>query len=167
MLSRVVAAAMMVAAAMVACDADRGPASELSTARSEQEIGVTTHRVRNLATETATSATEKPVEGRVLELESSRDITVPLGNVFKVELLANAGTGFAWNATLPKDSVLQQVGEPLARPVDRGVMGGRVQWVFTFQPLRPGSCEVRFDLTRPWEKGVPSAKTASLLVTVR
>ena len=167
MLSRAVAATLLVVAAIAGCDADRGPATELSTARSEQEMGVTTHRVRNLATETATSATEKPVEGRVLELESSRDITVPRGNLFKVELLANAGTGHAWTATLPKDAVLQQVGEPEARPVDRGVMGGRVQWVFTFQPLRSGSCEVRFDLARPWEKGVASAKTATLLVTVQ
>ena len=160
-------AATLAIASLAACDAERGPSSELSTSRSQQEIGVTTHRVRTVAAETATSATDRPVEGRVLELESSTDITVPRSNLFKVELLSNAGTGYGWTATLPKDAPLEQVGEPEMRPVDRGVMGGRVQWVFTFQPLRAGSCEVRFDLARPWEKGVASAKTATLLVTVQ
>ena len=165
MLTRLALAAAV--AALVACDADSGPATELSSARSVQEQGVTTHRVRNLATETATSATERPVEGRVLELEGSRDITVPRANLFKVELIANAGTGMAWSAVLPKGAPLEQVGEPATRPIDRGVMGGRVQWQFTFRPVGEGRCDIVFNLGRPWETGVAPAKTATLHVTVQ
>lgn len=165
MLSRVAAA--IATLVLVACDADSGPATELSTARSEQEIGVTTHRVRNLATETATSATERPVEGRVLELEGSRDIVLPRGNLFKVELIANAGTGFAWTVDVPKVCPLEQVGEPVTRPIDRGVMGGRVQWQFTFRPVGEGSCNLVFNLLRPWEPGAAPSKTATLHVTVQ
>ena len=160
------AAAALVVAALAACDADTGPATELSSARSADEIGVTTTRVRNLATETATSATDRPIEGRVLELEGSRDVSVPRGNLFKVELLANAGTGMVWTAALPKVSPLEQVGEPVTRPVDRGVVGGRVQWQFTFRPIGPGSCDLVFNLARPWESGAAPAKTATLRVTV-
>jgi predicted secreted protein len=161
------AAAALVVAALAACDADSGPATELSSARSSEEIGVTTHRVRNLATETATSATERPVEGRVLEIEGSRDVVVPRGNLFRVELLANAGTGHAWRVEMPGVSPLEQVGEPVTRPVDRGVMGGRVQWQFTFRPVGSGSCDLVFNLVRPWESGVAPAKTATLHVTVQ
>lgn len=160
-------ASVLACAALAACDADGGPATELSTARSTDEAGVTTHRVRNLATETATSATERPVEGRVLELEGSRDISVPRGNLFKVELIANAGTGQAWTVVMPKVSPLEQVGEPITRPIDRGVMGGRVQWQFTFRPVGEGSCSLVFNLARPWEQGAAPAKTATLRVTVQ
>ena len=165
MLNRVAAAIAIMA--LAACDADSGPATELSSARSVEEVGVTTHRVRNLATETATSATEKPVEGRVLELEGSRDIVLPRGNLFKVELIASAGTGHAWTVDVPKLSPLEQVGEPSTRPIDRGVMGGRVQWQFTFRPVGEGSCSLVFNLVRPWEPGAVPAKTATLRVTVQ
>jgi len=152
--------------ALVACDADSGPATELASARSAQEAGVVTHRVRGIATETATSATNKPVEGRVLDLESSREVTVPMDQLFKVELVANSGTGFQWTCKMPPDCVLQQVGAPTTRPIDRGVMGGRVLWVFTFKPQRTGSSAITFNLLRPWETGLPAAKTSTLTVTV-
>ena len=161
------AAAVLLLALPAGCDFDRAPETQVSTARSEEEPGVTTHRVRTVATETATSATDRPVEGRALELESSSEITVPRSNVFKVELLSSAGTGFAWTAILPKGAPLEMVGEPVTTPVDRGVMGGRVQWVFTFQPTSAGGCEVRFELGRPWDKGTPAAKKATLKVTVQ
>jgi len=152
--------------ALASCDADRGPDTELASARSSNEMGVTTHRVLSLATETATSATDKPVEGRVLGLESTREVDVPLGNIFRVELQGTSGTGYIWNCKLPADAPLKLVGEASTRPIDRGVMGGRVLWVFTFQPQRAGMCVLTFDLARPWETGVPSVKTTSLTVSV-
>lgn len=154
------------ACALTACDSDSGPATELASARSTQEAGVVTHRVRGIATETATSATNKPVEGRVLDLESSREVAVPMDQMFKVELVANAGTGFEWTCKMPADCVLKQSGPPTTRPIDRGVMGGRVLWVFTFQPQRPGSSAITFNLMRPWETSLPAAKTSTLTVTV-
>lgn len=154
------------ACTLMACDSDSGPATELASARSTQEAGVVTHRVRGIATETATSATNKPVEGRVLDLESSREVTVPMDQLFKVELVANSGTGFEWTCKMPADCVLKQVGAPTARPIDRGVMGGRVLWVFTFQPQRAGSSAITFNLMRPWETALPAAKTSTLTVTV-
>ena len=158
--------AAMGTCALVACDADSGPATELASARSAQEAGVVTHRVRGIATETATSATNKPVEGRVLDLESSREVTVPMDQLFKVELVTNSGTGFEWFCKMPADCVLQQAGAPTTRPIDRGVMGGRVLWVFTFKPQRTGSSAITFNLLRPWETGLPAAKTSTLTVTV-
>jgi predicted secreted protein len=159
-------AACLACAALVACDADRGPETELASARSEQGFGVTVHRVRGLATENATSATDRPVEGRVLELESSRDVVVPLGDTFKVELVANSGSGHAWTIRLPGDAVLEPLGEPARAPIDRGVMGGRVRWTFAFRPVRPGTCDLGFDLVRPWEAGATPEKTVTLHVTV-
>jgi len=164
--ARWLAGAGLCACTLMACDADSGPATELASARSAKEAGVVTHRVRGLATETATSATNKPVEGRVLDLESSREVAVPMDQVFKVELVANSGTGFEWTCRMPADSVLKQAGPPATRPIDRGVMGGRVLWVFAFQPQRAGSSAITFDLVRPWETGVPAAKTTTLTVTV-
>jgi predicted secreted protein len=149
-----------------ACDADSGPATELASARSAPEAGVVTHRVRGVATETATSATSKPVEGRVLDLESSREVSVPMGQVFKVELVANSGTGFEWSCAASADCVLRQAGAPMVRPIDRGVMGGRVLWVFSFEPQRTGNCAITFNLARPWEAGTPAAKTTTLTVSV-
>ena len=164
--ARWLAGAALCAFTLMACDADSGPATELASARSTQEAGVVTHRVRGIATETATSATNKPVEGRVLDLESSREVAVPMDQVFKVELVANSGTGFEWTCRMPADSVLKQAGAPTTRPIDRGVMGGRVLWVFAFQPQRVGNSAITFNLVRPWETGVPAAKTTTLTVTV-
>jgi hypothetical protein len=45
-------------------------------------------------------------------------------------------------------------------------MGGRVRWTFSYTPLRPGSCDLVFDLVRPWEKGSAPSKTATLKVHV-
>jgi hypothetical protein len=45
-------------------------------------------------------------------------------------------------------------------------MGGRVLWVFTFKPQRTGSSAITFNLLRPWEAGLPAAKTSTLTVTV-
>jgi len=159
-------AACLACAALVACDADQGPETELASARSETGPGVTVHQIRGLATETATSATERPVEGRVLELESSREVTVPMGDVFKVELVANSGSGHQWTCQLPSDAPLSPSGEPQRAPIDRGVMGGRVRWTFAYTPLRPGSCDLVFNLVRPWEKGAPASKTTTLKVNV-
>lgn len=164
--ARWLALAGAAACTLAACDADSGPATELASARSAQESGVVTHRVRGLATETATSATNKPVEGRVLDLESSREVAVPMGQVFKVELVANSGTGFEWTCRMPPDCVLKQSGPPATRPIDRGVMGGRVLWVFAFEPQRIGGSAITFNLVRPWETGVPAAKTTTLTVNV-
>jgi hypothetical protein len=159
-------AACLACVALLACDADQGPETELASARSETGPGVTVHQIRGLATETATSATERPVEGRVLELESSREVTVPMGDVFKVELVANSGSGHQWTCQMPQDAPLSLSGEPQRTPIDRGVMGGRVRWTFSYTPLRPGSCELVFNLVRPWERGAPASKTTTLKVSV-
>jgi predicted secreted protein len=154
------------AMAPIACDADQGPAVERASDRAPDEPGVVTHRVRGLATETATSATDRPVEGKVLDLEGSREVTVPMGQLLRVELQANAGTGYVWQCREPADGVVQSVGAPSSRPIDRGVMGGRVMWILSFRPVRPGSCELVFELVRPWERGVDPAKTATVTVHV-
>jgi predicted secreted protein len=159
-------AACLACAALVACDADRGPETELSSARSERGPGVTVHQIRGLATETATTATDRPVEGRVLELESSREVHVPMGDVFKVELIAASGTGHEWTCRMPADAPLLLSGLPERTPIDRGVMGGRVRWIFSFIPQRPGTCDLAFELSRPWEKGVAPSKSATLRVFV-
>jgi predicted secreted protein len=155
---------LLVAAA--ACDADHGPSGDLASARSGQELGVVTHRVSGLATETATSATDQPVEGRVLQLEGSRDVRVPMGQLLRIELQANAGTGYVWQCRMPSGAVVRQLGEPSSRPIDRGVMGGRLLWILTFEPIQPGTSTLAFELVRPWEKGVPPAKTAQVVVHV-
>lgn len=165
MLKRLCAISVAVAV-MSACDWESGPVTEISTAQGAVEQGVITHRVRNIATETATSATDKPVEGRVLDLESSREVSVPINYLFKVELPANAGTGYVWNCTLPGDAPLKVIGQPSTRPIDRGVMGGRMIWTFTLEPTSIGVCQVQFALAHPWESGVAPVKTASLTVHV-
>ncbi len=166
MLKRFTPPALALMLPLAACDADRGPEADLASARSGHEIGVVTHRVSGLATETATSATDRPVEGRVLQLEGSRDVRVPMGQLLRIELQANAGTGHVWQCKPPTESVLQQLGEPSSRPIDRGVLGGRILWILTFEPVRPGTTVLPFELVRPWEKGVAPAKTASVIVHV-
>jgi len=140
--------------------------ADLASARSGHEICVVTHRVSGLATETATSATDRPVEGRVLQLEGSRDVHVPMGQLLRIELQANAGTGHVWRCRPPDDAVVKQLGEPSSRPIDRGVLGGRILWILTFEPLRPGTSTLSFELVRPWDKGVAPAKTATVTVHV-
>ena len=152
--------------AVAACDMDRGPETELASSRSGQDAGVVTHRVSGLATETATSATDVPVEGRVLQLEGSREVRVPMGQLLRVELQANAGTGFVWRCVPPADAVVRQVGDPSSRPIDRGVMGGRMHWILTFEPVRQGTSTLAFELVRPWDKAAVPAKTASVTVHV-
>jgi predicted secreted protein len=159
-------AACLACAVLAACDADRGPETELSSARSERGAGVTVHQIRGLATENATTATDRPVEGRVLELESSREVHVPMGDVFKVELVAASGTGHEWTCKVPPEAPLLLSSAPQRTPIDRGVMGGRVRWTFSFIPQRPGTCDLAFELVRPWEKGMSPAKSATLKVIV-
>jgi len=150
----------------LACDADQGPAVEQAADRVPDEPGVVTHRVRGLATETATSATDRPVEGKVLDLEGSREVSVPMGQLLRIELQANAGTGYVWRCRPPAEAVVKQLGEPSSRPIDRGVLGGRLLWILTFEPVQPGTSMLAFELVRPWEKGVAPAKTAEVTVHV-
>ncbi|MCL6649106.1 MAG: protease inhibitor I42 family protein [Chloroflexi bacterium] len=99
--------------------------------------------------------------------DPAQPIAVQAGQQFTLALAANATTGYSWQLVSPPDpSVVVLVTsryEPPATP--RPGAGGRQ--LLTFQAVGPGRVSLTLAYQRPWEQGVPPARTAQFQVTVQ
>lgn len=88
------------------------------------------------------------------------------GDRFDVTLEANPTTGYAWAlAQDPNAAVVRSLGSSFERPMDAAVGAGG-QDVWTFQAVGPGTATVTLVYSRPWERGVPPARTHTIDVHV-
>jgi len=77
----------------------------------------------------------------------------------KVELDANATTGYTWVCTITPDGVIHEVSsEYIPDKNNEGITGAGGKQIFTFEAVAEGEAELVFSYLREWETGVPPLK---------
>lgn len=102
--------------------------------------------------------------GSVPVYHDGDSIAVDNGQDFVIELDANPGTGYAWDAGKNPNVKLvssEQASSPGAAPGTPGTQR------MTFKAYKTGSSTLELAYARSFEGGVPPAKTASFDVTVQ
>lgn len=106
-----------------------------------------------------------------VDLDNAADgtrVTLARGAEVKVILDANASTGFQWQLVGDAAPQLAAVGTRVyvSRGDPRAMGAGGIN-VFRFRGEQPGEATLQFEYRRPWETGVPAAKTIRYPVTVQ
>ncbi|HET7763604.1 MAG TPA: protease inhibitor I42 family protein [Burkholderiales bacterium] len=102
----------------------------------------------------------------LLEGDSGRTIEVERGQRVYVVLAADRTTGYDWMLEASGTALLTSLGNPIyAQSADLAGSGGTRVWFFG--AVGAGKQELVFRYRRPWEQGVPAAKTVTFAVTVR
>ena len=97
------------------------------------------------------------------EQAAGRAVAVVSGEQVRVTLGETGGTGYRWRAGTSCDALLhldqESRGDAATKP------GGSSTRMWTYTATSVGSCDMRFELVRSWEKTV-TGKTVSFPVTV-
>jgi inhibitor of cysteine peptidase len=91
-------------------------------------------------------------------------ITVQNGQQFVVALTANPSTGYSWQAE--KNDKVRSLGSKQVSAANRAIGAAGTQEL-RFEATATGTTTLALAYSRPFEKGVPPAQTASLHVTVK
>jgi len=97
----------------------------------------------------------------------TQSFEVKPGKRFRITLESNRSTGYQWRMARPLDQkVVKLVGSGYQSPeVKLPGAGGKEIW--TFEAVAAGRTEIAMQYIRPWEKGVPPARTAKFTVVVK
>jgi len=87
------------------------------------------------------------------------------GDLLVVRLSSNPSTGYAWRVRSGTRPVLALSSRTYVPPKDK-LLGAPGTAVLRFRAVAAGTTVLRLAYTRPWEKGVPPARTFTLRVTV-
>ncbi|MCE9620094.1 MAG: protease inhibitor I42 family protein [Planctomycetes bacterium] len=104
--------------------------------------------------------------GEVLDLETSLEKTIAVGQELKVGFESNAGTGYEWQCQLTDDPFIAVDRPPEIKPVDTGIVGGRILTIFQLHGMSVGTAKITFVLVRPWEKSAAPSKSITLTLHV-
>jgi inhibitor of cysteine peptidase len=104
---------------------------------------------------------------RVTDADNGRMVTLASGDTLVVSLASTPGTGFGWKVAQVDDKVLRDKGAPELIQIPAPMPGAPATQVFRFVATGGGSTGLELDYVRPWERGVPPARTFHLGVTVR
>ncbi len=119
----------------------------------------------------AAPAAPGPAATKNVDLDNADDgtrVTLARGAEVKVILDANVTTGFQWQLAGDVAPQLAQVGTRVyvSRGDPRATGAGGIN-VFRFRGEQPGQATLQFEYRRPWETGVPAAKSVRYPVTVQ
>lgn len=93
-------------------------------------------------------------------------VRLPAGEDLAVALPAQAGTGYAWSATIDGPDLLAARAADCPATHGNGRVGGAARACFGWTAIRPGATRLRFGYRRPWEEDAPEALRFDLDVTV-
>ncbi len=116
---------------------------------------------------TVASADAKPHPPTIIVTmaESSHAVSLVLGQRLRVQLPAQAGTGYSWSIVSSAKPMLHLNGSAVTHVSDRP--GGSAIQIFRFTAAAVDSGRLRIEYRRPWEHAVPPAKRFSLRIRVR
>ena len=98
--------------------------------------------------------------------QDSGPVSVQMGQLLEVRLPMQAGTGYSWAAS-SDTGMLEFIDQTTLHPWGGApTVGGSQTQMFTYRAIGPGEVTLRFVYRRPWEGGVPAAKTVAIPVTV-
>ena len=89
-------------------------------------------------------------------------VSAHVGDTIRIDLPAQAGTGYAWTATLEGDVL--QAGRSEKRPAARP--GGQTREISSYLATAPGAARIAFAYHRPWETSQGPARQAIISVQV-
>jgi predicted secreted protein len=91
----------------------------------------------------------------LLEADSGREVSLPVGALLAIELQDAPVTGHVWSFSRFDGELLEVVWEGTFPPAARRAVGtpGLHRW--TIRALRPGTTRLELRLARPWESGDP------------
>jgi predicted secreted protein len=103
-----------------------------------------------------------------------KEIEVPAGETFQVQLASNASTGFSWQLISISDSnVLEKVSNIYDTPMFKlkegeppPVGAGGVEF-WDYKALKTGTSTIVMEYSQPWEGGTKAARQFTLTVTVK
>lgn len=102
------------------------------------------------------AAAHLPARGvKMIELNeglAGREVPVAAGEQVRVTLVASGGTGYRWRVGAGCDGLLKLVEEHREGGGTKPGASGKRIWVY--EATTEGSCELRFELGRSWEKAV-------------
>ncbi|MCL5037979.1 MAG: protease inhibitor I42 family protein [Chloroflexi bacterium] len=97
--------------------------------------------------------------------DNGETIDVHEGDIFKIKLEYNAGTGYTWVVAPVRPDIVEMTEEPEIIPPPPDLLGGRGYVIFSFEAMEAGSTAVVIDYLRPWEKEKP-AETFKIKVNI-
>ena len=89
------------------------------------------------------------------------------GKEFTVKLESNRTTGYQWRPAEPFDERVIRAVRSEYTPFDMSMIGSGGEESWTFYAVGKGDAEVVMEYVRPWEKGQPPLKTATIKVSVK
>ena len=102
--------------------------------------------------------------------DPSTTIEVKTGENFIIKLRSNRTTGYLWKVAASVDKkILKCENVDYVTGDETGfiIMGGGGEERWTFRTVGPGETSVSFRYVRPWEKGIPPAKSVTFKVIVK
>jgi inhibitor of cysteine peptidase len=103
----------------------------------------------------------------VTEADNGRTVTLASGDTLMVSLGSTPGTGFGWKVAKVDRKVLKETGKPELIHSPNPMPGAPATQRFRFVVSGEGTTRLELEYVRPWERGVPPARTFHLGVTVR
>lgn len=99
---------------------------------------------------------------------TSSPVSVTAGQEFLIALPSNPTTGYSWTAKSSSGAVTVW-GSAYQAPVAtaKPLMGAGGEQIFVCNANKPGTAQITFSYTRPWQKGVKPARTMTFAVTVK
>ncbi|MHB8461715.1 MAG: protease inhibitor I42 family protein [Vulcanimicrobiaceae bacterium] len=98
--------------------------------------------------------------------EATPSIAVHVGQTFVIGLLSSPSTGFGWRMSGEiTQSKLAFLGSTYLAPNTTRVGAGGTE-LYLFTARQAGTYTLTFSYSRPWEAGVPAAKTVTFAVAV-
>ena len=105
--------------------------------------------------------------GKTLTAEDDgREISVGIGEAFKVELDIQGGTGYDWYVDEPDVNHLQLIDTATVDVSPKGIVGGPVKGVWTFKAVAPGDTSLRMLYYRIWEGKDKAARSFSVKIHI-
>lgn len=93
-------------------------------------------------------------------LELNKKNIVPLSSIFSIELTSKPSSGYFWYVSSPENEYAKLIGYKnfdLSGKTEEAYVGGDIQTVWKWQPLKTGDFKIILKYYRQWE-GEESAK---------
>jgi len=101
------------------------------------------------------------------EGDAGRNVDVPHGQTFVIQLESNRSTGYRWSLIPTPSGVLAVVGDVMYTAPRPGAKAGSPGTEsFAYRATQAGRQELRFEYRRPWETTAPPAKSLTFTITV-
>jgi inhibitor of cysteine peptidase len=100
------------------------------------------------------------------DVDNGKTVQLRNGEKLVVMLTGNPTTGYTWDAVLPADSIVRQIGQAEFTPESNQVgAGGKV--TLTFQAVNPGQGPLQLVYHRPFESDVAPLQVFTVNVVVK